>query len=184
MEGVEHPHRTGQAGGQRGGVAAERVQRRRRDLRLPGRVAPAEPVLNCGFAAAGDDVEQLGAGAARAGHGHDAGDELGGRARPGGQERGLVHPDRDDAGEPGGVLDERRPVLADRAHHGAPADAEQVRDGGDVQPVLTNQPARLPAGPLGQRRPRAHVLTALGPRLPQRHRMSGASFIASETPRS
>jgi len=106
--------------------------------------------VNCGFGATGHDVEQLRPRAPGAGHRHDPGDELGVLSAAGGQERGLVDADGDHPGQAGGVVDERGAVLADRAHHGAPADPEAGRDGGDVQAVLADQPARLPPGPLSQ----------------------------------
>ncbi len=72
------------------------------------------------------------------------------RAGARGQEGGLVDADRGHAVGAGRVVDQRRAVVPDRSHHGAPADAQLGGDGSDIQAVLADQSARLLPGPLGQ----------------------------------
>jgi hypothetical protein len=91
--------------------------------RPPGRIPLVDPTEQARCAAAFDEVEQSG-GPAPAGQAHDAGDEAGRAGRGGGLERGLVHPDRIDAGQPVRVVHPGGAVLADRGHRGAPTDPE------------------------------------------------------------
>ncbi len=163
MEGVQHPHGLREAVRQGGCVAPERVQRGRRDARSPGRVAAGEPLLHRGSGPAGDDVEQLRARPSRAGQRDDPGHELGARARTGREERGLVHADRDDPGQPCRIVDQRRAVVADGAHHRGPADAQRGRDRVYVLPVLADPAAGIAPDPLGQRRPRPQLGADLRP---------------------
>ena len=174
MEGVQHPHRPRQARGQRAGVAAERVERRGVDQVPPGRVAAREPLLHSTSGAARYDVEQLRPRPTGAGHRHDPNDELGVLTAPGSQERRLVHAHRIHPGQAPRVLDQRPPVLADHPPHGEPAHPQRDRDRGDVQTVLPDQPARLRAGPIGQRRPRPHVHARLTPRPDRARRLRAA----------
>ncbi len=79
------------------------------------------------------------------------------------RKRGFVDPDRHHSGEAVRVVDERRAVLADRAHHRGPADAEPECHRGDVHPVLADQAARLPPSPFGKARPGPQRLAGLAP---------------------
>jgi hypothetical protein len=121
VERVEHPRRRRQPGTQRRRITPVRVQRR-------GHTDPRQPGSRC-------PIQQLNASAERpsttsssratapgAGQVHDPGHERG-RAGGGG-ERGLVHPDRANPGQPSQVVDQRSPVIADtmlkellRFHH-------------------------------------------------------------------
>jgi hypothetical protein len=109
VEGVEYSHGVRQAGVQCSGVAPQRVERGGRDRSSPGSVLRADPLLHNGTGPARHDVEQLRSLPSRAGHRHDAGDELRVRAGARGQERRLVDADRDDAGGACWVVDERLP---------------------------------------------------------------------------
>jgi hypothetical protein len=106
VEGVQHPDGVGQAGAQRGRVAAERVEPSRRDGRSPGRVLGADPLLHNASRPSRYDIEQLRACTASARQRDDAGDELGVRPGAGGQERRLVHADRSKASGAGRVIDQ------------------------------------------------------------------------------
>ena len=162
MEGIEHPHGVRQGGAQRRGVAAVGVQRRGRDRGPPAGLALAHPADQRRCAAVGDHIEQPG-GPAAAGQIDDAGHEAGRAGRRRGLERGLVHPDRLDPVEAGGVVHPRRAVGADRGHRGAPADPELAGHRGHRRAVLTDPAAHLGPGPLGQRRPRRDLRRGLGP---------------------
>src|SRR5215207_6992397 len=66
----------------------------------------------------------------------------------GGQERGLVDPERDHTGQPGRVVDQRGAVLADRPHHRTPPGAEIGGHRGHRLAELADpadRPTRLPA---------------------------------------
>ena len=73
---------------------------------------------------------------------NDPDDEHGVVGRVGGQERGLVHAQRRDAGESVRVVDQRPAVLAHRGHHRGPADTEGGGDLGHRVAVLTDPAAR------------------------------------------
>ncbi len=95
--------------------------------------------------------------------GHDAGRVGSAPGGGGGQERGLVYSQRGYCVKPVGVIDQRGAVLADRGHHRRPADPEVGGHPGHGVPVLSDPPARLPPGPLGQRRPRPDRRRGLRP---------------------
>jgi hypothetical protein len=60
VECVQHPDRLRELGGERGGVAAERIERCGHDLRPELLVPGAEPPGEHGAGAAFDDVRQAG----------------------------------------------------------------------------------------------------------------------------
>lgn len=191
MEGVEHPHRVGQLGAQRGRVATERIKRREADAGPPRVLPVADPARVGTAGAARHDIEQPG-GPTR-GQVDDAGDVLRRAGGGGPQPRGLIHAEPHHAGEPVRVVDERGAVLTDRAHHGAPAHPQlqpQVLHG---VAVLAEPPDRPHPGPLGQRRLRPDRLGPLAPGPPvaprllaapdplaphQRHRTPAAGNVA------
>jgi len=59
------------------------------------------------------------------------------------------------------AVDQRPAEVPHRPHHGVPTDAEHGRDRGDVEAVLTDEPAGFPAGPLSQTGPASHLLAGL-----------------------
>ena len=173
MKRVQHPGRVRDGGEQRGGVAAERVKCRHRDVLTPGLVAAGNPPRQHRSAASLDDIQQP----RRVTECDDSGREPGPRRGGRGQERGLVHTDRMHPGQALRVVDQRVAVVADRRHHGAPPDTELGRHRRDGVPVLPDPPTRLTPSALGPRHPRPDRLARLCPR-PFR----AARFVAAPHP--
>ena len=163
VEGVQHPHRVRQMGAQRGGVAAERVQRGGGHTGPPAGVTLGDPAAQRRAAAVGDHIQQPCAATPAASQVHDPGDEPG--RPPGGRggERGLVHPDRRDLLQPARVIHQRPAVVTDRGHDRAPADPELAGHRRHRLTVATYPQACHGAGPLGHRGPRRDRLAGLRP---------------------
>ena len=163
MEGVQHPGGVRQGGPQRGGVAAERVQRGHRDA-VPPALAAAEIQSDKAFPLLPSTTSSS-------------------RARPfsatmpvtntvpavGVAARNAVSstPSVCTPSSRSGSSTSGLAVLADRGHHRRPADPELGRHRGHRLPSLTDPAARLGPGPLGQRRPRPDRRRGLRPGPPE-----------------
>ena len=171
VEGVEHPDRVGQLGGQRGGVPAERVQRGGDDRGPPRLVPVGEPGAQH---------------PARTGPATTSSSRAG---RPGVRSampvaysvgwvpvarRNAVSstPERGHAVEPGRVVDQRFPAFDDLGHDGVPGHAELVGDGGDGPVVVADLLERPLPGPVGEHRPRGDRVVLFGPGLVRAQRVS------------
>jgi hypothetical protein len=159
MEGVEDTGGLRQAGAERGGIAAERVQRGHRDPVPPALVAVRNPAAQGLSTSAFHHVQQP----RPAVESDDASREPGATGWGRGQERGLVHAEGVHPIEPGRVVDQRPAVVTDGGHYRRPAHPELRRDSGDCLPQLADPPASLPPRPLGPRRPRPDHLRSLRP---------------------
>lgn len=161
VEGVQHPDRLGQAGGQGGRVAPIGVQRSVTDLIAPVRLPLVEPGREARGGVVIDDVEQPGRPAR--GQVGDASDKPSRAGRGGGEHGGLIHPDRFDPVESVRVLDQRFTLDNDLAHHGVPAHP-QLSGGVRDHPVAVADLRHRPGGrSSGQTRPRRDRLMGLGP---------------------
>jgi len=106
VEGVHHCHRVGKLLGSGGLEPREAVHRDDLDGVPPGLGAAREPLLEHGLGAALNHVQQACRAGLVSGGGEvdDHGDVL--VTEPGVTPHVLVHPDRSDAVEPGGVIDQ------------------------------------------------------------------------------
>ena len=135
VEGIQHPGGVRQTGAQRGGVATERVQRRHPDTITPSLVAAGNPCMQSGSAAPVDHVEQP----RTAVQVDDPGDEPGARPRVAARNAVSSTPTLSTPSSRLVIVDQRLPVVADRGHHGAPADPEL---GGHRATVCPSSPTR------------------------------------------
>jgi hypothetical protein len=158
VEVVHHHPGVGERGDQRAGIAAPGVQRDRADVGQPVARSCMKPALHRGPGAVGYQVQQPAALQI-----HQASD-VPGRCDPSGfQEAALVQPKLGDTLQARRIAHQRAAVVADRSHDGRPADPQVAGDRRHRVGVLTDPPARLGAGPLGQHRPRADRRRPLGP---------------------
>lgn len=141
----------------------KRVERRDMHSGAPVVTAFGQPVGHDGAGTAFHDIEQPGGAADPGPQVDQPGDEAGGAGRCRRPERGFVQSEDSDVGvQPLGVKDPPA-ILADRAHHGAPADAEVRGHLGDWVRVLPDPAAGLHPRPFHKHRPPPDRRTRLRP---------------------
>lgn len=141
----------------------KRVERRDMHSGAPVVTAFGRPVGHDSAGTAFHNIEQPGGAADPGPQVDQPGDEAGGAGRCRRPERGFVQSEDSDVGvQPLGVKDPPA-ILADRAHHGAPADAEVRGHLGDWVRVLPDPAAGLHPRPFHKHRPPPDRRTRLRP---------------------
>jgi hypothetical protein len=135
-----------------------RVQRDRGDAGQPGSRPSAKPAVYRGPSPIGHHIQQPTTLQI-----HQASDVSGGRDPSGLEEAGLVQPERGHILQPRRVAHQRPAMILHRPHHRRPPNPQVARYRRHRMGILTDPPARLSAGPLGQHRPRADGGRLFGP---------------------
>jgi hypothetical protein len=148
MEVIDHHPGGGEALGDGGGVGLIGVDHHMADPRQPRRRLGRQPVGDCDSATSRQNIDEA-AGVEVDDAGHQHGGVLGG----GGEERGLVQPDRAGSTEAGQVIDAGPAVITHRCHRRVPRHPEvpgRLGHGVLFGPDTTGD---LAPGPLSEHRP-------------------------------